>query len=246
MRAGSRDSEDIRSLDEYRRSFREAYEAVSSVLESIGWAATGRPAKTTTAIVEKLNRQNIRLTQIQDIAGFRLLVPDISEQNRIIEQLGSTFRKAIIVDRRVRSSHGYRAVHVVVSIHDKPIEIQVRTRAQHLWAEISEKLSDSVDPAVKYGGGPQETRDKLTVYSDVVQSIENAELELIAWRREHAQFERELDVVPATDPDHRRLGRLVEDRRKLILQRENVERRSKEELISLLEEAYNEIGRGES
>jgi ppGpp synthetase/RelA/SpoT-type nucleotidyltranferase len=34
------------------------------------------------------------------------------------------------------------------------VEIQVRILMQHWWAELSEKLSDTIDPEIKYGGGP--------------------------------------------------------------------------------------------
>jgi ppGpp synthetase/RelA/SpoT-type nucleotidyltranferase len=244
LRSGSRDETDLKALDDYRRSFRDAYEFVITAVQGQGWNATGRPAKTTTAIVEKLNRQNSRLTQIQDIGGLRLVVTDISSQNAIVDELRSMFRTTDVIDRRIKPSHGYRAVHVVVSVNGKPIEIQVRTTAQHLWAEISEKLSDTVDPAVKYGGGPEETKRQLVVYSEVVRSIEDAESELATWRRDLSELERIQSVIPATDPDHHRLVVLVDRSRQTIRERETVESRFKDKLIELLKEAYNEIGLG--
>ena len=47
---------------------------------------------------------------------------------------------------------------------------------QHLWAELSEKLADIVDPAIKYGAGPEKVRSLLAQYSDIVKQIEDLEL----------------------------------------------------------------------
>ena len=169
LRAGSRDEADLRALDEYRRSFRPAYDSViTSLRTDLDIEATGRPAKTTASIVDKLIRQHIRLTQIQDIAGVRVLVDGLIEQDQIIERLGKHFGEVAIDDRRVHPSHGYRAIHVIVVLDTRQVEIQVRTALQHRWAEVSEKLADLVDPAIKYGGGPENARQFLIVYSDLV------------------------------------------------------------------------------
>jgi ppGpp synthetase/RelA/SpoT-type nucleotidyltranferase len=58
------------------------------------------------------------------------------------------------------------------------IEIQVRTSLQHLWAELSEKLSDIVDPAIKYGAGDKTARAILTKASALVIDMESLEIQL--------------------------------------------------------------------
>ena len=80
-----------------------------------------------------------------------------------------------MADRRAIPSHGYRAVHVIVSIGGQLVEIQIRSRLQHLWAELSEKFSDIVDPAIKYGGGRENIRELLTGASVIVDAYEQAE-----------------------------------------------------------------------
>ena len=68
---------DLRILDEFRRSFFPAYAIViASITNRLQLQPTGRPAKSTSSIREKLKRESIRLTQIQDIAGCRLIVSD--------------------------------------------------------------------------------------------------------------------------------------------------------------------------
>ena len=80
---------------------------------------------------------------------------------------------------QVSPSHGYRAVHVIIRICGRPMEIQVRTRLQHMWSELSEKLADVFDPAVKYGGGPELIRDLLAGSSQLVAKAESAHLQLL-------------------------------------------------------------------
>ena len=179
LRAGNIDEEDLRLLDRYRLSFSEAYEfVVRKIRDDLRYEPTGRPAKSTTSISEKLRRETIRLTQIQDIAGCRIVTPDMLDQVLVVNELEYQFKGAIIVDRRENPSHGYRAVHVIVRHHGKLVEIQVRTALQHLWAELSEKLSDLIDPAIKYGGGGEDRPDILDKTSEMVARTEEWELEL--------------------------------------------------------------------
>jgi ppGpp synthetase/RelA/SpoT-type nucleotidyltranferase len=80
-----------------------------------------------------------------------------------------------MIDRRNNPSHGYRAVHLVVRYEKKLVEIQVRTHLQHLWAELSEKLSDQVGLALKYGGGDATLQTALLNYSSMITSQEDFE-----------------------------------------------------------------------
>ncbi|MBI2059522.1 MAG: hypothetical protein HYT87_07090 [Nitrospirae bacterium] len=70
LKSGKLTDSDLIALDEYRRSFGEAFEhAMGEIRDKLKLKPTGRPAKSTTSIIEKLRRESIRLTQIQDIAG---------------------------------------------------------------------------------------------------------------------------------------------------------------------------------
>jgi len=167
---------DLRLLDEYRRTFGPSYDTVVKAIQRItGLAVSGRPAKSTTSIVEKLNRESIRLSQMQDIAGCRVVVDDVVEQESTVAAVAAAFGRVTVLDRRVKPSHGYRAVHLVVREGSKLIEVQVRTTLQHVWAEMCEKCADIIDPAVKYGGGPAMVRAVLDRASESVNRIEEVE-----------------------------------------------------------------------
>jgi ppGpp synthetase/RelA/SpoT-type nucleotidyltranferase len=188
---------DLRLLDEYRRSFGEAYEATVRIIrEQLQLEPTGRPAKSTGAIIEKLRRESIRLSQIQDIAGCRIVIANIAEQDRVVASLRATFHGASVIDRRANPSYGYRAVHVVASTSGKLIEIQIRTWLQHLWAELSEKLSDVYDPSIKYGGGEALIRKMLIAASQALMIMEEVEIKYL--NEQHAEELKEWQEMVQT------------------------------------------------
>jgi GTP pyrophosphokinase len=176
LRGGNATDEDLRLLDSYRRSFGSAYEDVVRIIrDDLGLQPTGRPAKSTTSIIEKLRRESIRLSQMQDIAGCRVVMADAAAQNRVVMHLLLRFPQNTVIDRRERPSYGYRAAHVVVKAGEKRLEVQVRTLLQHLWAELSEKFSDVVDPSIKYGGGGEAARSALSQLSEAIAEVERVE-----------------------------------------------------------------------
>ena len=116
----SKTEEELRLLEQYRHSFRTAHEFVyKEIQEKLLLEPTKRRTKTTQSIVDKLQRESIRLTQIQDIAGCRIIARDIADQDKIVQRLSNLFDDVKIIDRREKPSHGYRAVHVIALIKKK-------------------------------------------------------------------------------------------------------------------------------
>jgi ppGpp synthetase/RelA/SpoT-type nucleotidyltranferase len=203
LKEGDITEADLRLLDAYRRSFTEAYEVVIIAIRAVfRLEPTGRPAKSTTSIADKLRRETIRLTQIQDIAGCRLTVSDIAEQEQVVQFLSTIFKDTLIVDRRQNPSHGYRAVHLIVRHQAKMVEVQVRTSLQHLWAELSEKLSDVFDPMLKYGEGNKFVKMLLSNTSLMVADLEAKERQISeAWERvlAHEDTNADWELIAATE-----------------------------------------------
>ena len=177
LREGAVSENDLRELDAYRESFAEAYdEVIAKIRSATGFEPTGRPRKTPFSILDKLRREKtMKLSQMQDIAGCRVVVASIPKQDRFVEDLAHEFAKARVVDRRQRPSHGYRAVHVIVRVLDKAVEIQVRTELQNLWAQLSEVMSDVFDPTIKYGGGDANFQRALLLTSGYIANLEEWE-----------------------------------------------------------------------
>lgn len=160
--------EDLRLLHEYRLTFAAISALVIRSIEALGLELTARTAKSTQAIVDKLLREKVRLTQIQDIAGCRVRVKTLSEQELLASQLLESFPGSRLHDRVTSPSHAYRAKHVVVKADGQCFEVQVRTELQHLWAEMSEKAADHYGHGVKYGKGNSVVQAKLSQLSDLV------------------------------------------------------------------------------
>lgn len=176
LRSRAFDAELLTGLDEYRASFLPAYTSVVARLrDQLHYTVTGRPAKSTTALVDKLERQHVRLSQVQDIAGCRVVVEDIFLQERALSAMEVYLDAPAVFDRRANPSHGYRAIHLVATIENRKVEIQLRTELQHLWAEISEKISDLVGPSIKYGVGDESQIQLLQNLSIAVERVETEE-----------------------------------------------------------------------
>lgn len=175
LRADEVDADCLRSLEVFRTLYVDAYKYVEDTLvNKMGLSITGRPFKSTVAIVEKLKRETIRLNQIQDVAGCRVLVPDLATQDHLVENMMIFLSDAEleIDDKRRSPTNGYRAVHVVAKKHGRPVEIQIRTGVQHAWAEISEKLADSLGHSIKYGAGDEDALRFLQKLSEVTAELE--------------------------------------------------------------------------
>ncbi len=193
LRFGQFTDDDLRELDAYRQSFVGAYEAViSSIRQELGLKPTGRPAKSTTSIVDKLRRESIRLSQIQDIAGARVVVENLQVQDQVIADFVRLFPLASIVDRRAAPSHAYRAVHLVVQVSGRTIEVQLRSRLQHVWAEVSEGLSVVFGVNLKYGGGPPEVRRLLESASRSIAMAEGLNTKIALLGEQRAVLEEQL------------------------------------------------------
>jgi ppGpp synthetase/RelA/SpoT-type nucleotidyltranferase len=145
----------------HQATLRRARPRLSGLAEVAGngpLAITSRP-KSTSTILDKLRRNPGPLAEIQDLAGFRIVGGlSFAQQDLVASELARRFpadpREAKIRDRRAEPSSGYRAVHVIVCMDGVSIEIQVRTLAQHMWADVMERLGDRLGRQIRYGGAP--------------------------------------------------------------------------------------------
>ena len=75
---------------------------------------------------------------MQDIAGIRMVREMfLYEQDELVEKIHTLLPSNRIIDRRVKPNHGYRAIHIVSSVENHKIEIQVRTAPQDAWCKLS-------------------------------------------------------------------------------------------------------------
>lgn len=100
-------------------------------------------------ILRKLRRLSVRLTQLQDIGGCRIIVDSNDNVNKLLDFIKDKakqekkFSIEKVTDYRDqgRDVTGYRALHVILNRDNCSIELQIRSRIQHFWAESIERTS---------------------------------------------------------------------------------------------------------
>ena len=100
----------------------------------------------------KNRQQQMQLGRMQDVGGLRAIVTDIRQLNDLKKKYARLRTKHSL--ERVHDyisetkESGYRGVHIIYKYHspEKPqydglyVEIQLRTRLQHLWATAVETV----------------------------------------------------------------------------------------------------------
>lgn len=162
-------------LDAYRDPFFGTLLVVTSDMGRLGIGQMdGGRIKRPESVIAKLERDpHIRLSRMQDIAGCRLVANSQAEQDEIFARLQADFNTYRAYDIRENPHSGYRAVHVVISRHDKFVEVQVRTENQREWARLSEQAT-AYDPSIKYGGGDAAIRQALDALSEAYWAYDQA------------------------------------------------------------------------
>ncbi len=119
--------------------------------------------KTLGTLVDKLRRTpEVKLPYIRDIAGARIVLDEGGRHaqrtvtKRVIEAFTAPDASPPkLIDRLADPRFGYHALHVEVEVLGLPVEIQLRTRLQHQWAEITESLGDKWGRGIRYGEQPE-------------------------------------------------------------------------------------------
>jgi ppGpp synthetase/RelA/SpoT-type nucleotidyltranferase len=175
-----------RSLIQAYRAFR--CEPLPTVFYSIVGAIKGQPAlvsgriKRVDTVIRKLRRERaMALTFMDDIVGFRIIVPSPQVQGHVMRALTEKLQVKATRDYVAHPiPSGYRAVHLIglapqrFPAAEQPanltFEIQIRTSYQQLWSTISESFGEQV----KEGGGTSDQRDYLKEFSDRIAAFEVA------------------------------------------------------------------------
>ena len=153
-------SERVDELHQLLGAYDDALTTAVQRIESVLGVATTSRLKNTGTILEKLRRHGGSfLSKIQDLAGVRIVEDiGIADQNvlmnRVVELFKDGSKLPKVIDRRVDPRQGYRAVHIVIRVDNLPVEVQIRTKLQHDWANMFEKLADIIGREIRYGGKP--------------------------------------------------------------------------------------------
>jgi ppGpp synthetase/RelA/SpoT-type nucleotidyltranferase len=139
-------------------------------------------------ILRKLKRLSARLTQLQDIGGCRIIVNSNRDVDDLVEfiknqmALDSNFAVQRVTDYRDRGRDitGYRSVHLILMFGERVLELQIRSRIQHYWAESIERTSVIYGHHLKEQEGDIAVINYFRELSDVFYEIESGRSPSIA------------------------------------------------------------------
>lgn len=135
----------------------------------------GQRLKRHDRIVEKLVRlPTLRLSQMEDVAGCRVVLDDIAQLRRLEDHVVSSWKVRRTDDYVAHPKpSGYRAVHVVVDRDDRQVEVQLRIRAHHAWAQMVDEIAllGGALHRVKDGVGPDEVLEPLREMAEVLDEM---------------------------------------------------------------------------
>lgn len=142
------------TFDEYRKNHLEPLSKTTMELQQ--WLAQfgkdyfiAQRLKRKPQILRKLKRFSVRLSQLQDIGGTRVIVDQNKDVDELVNFLKERFKTSTTIqvakstDYRGegREDSGYRAFHVILERDGYKMELQVRSKIQHYWAETIERTS---------------------------------------------------------------------------------------------------------
>lgn len=128
-------------------------------------------------IIDKLAREQGRVTQMQDIGGVRAVLPSLRHvyagRRRLLKTWTIIWVRDYIAEPK---SSGYRALHVIVQRRGYPIEVQLRTIARDVWANSVEEQSRESGVGLKFGAGDDDVHAMLVWLSDTLARFDRNEL----------------------------------------------------------------------
>lgn len=142
------------------------------------------------SIVDKLRREpNMTLWSMQDLGGCRIIVPTVDDVYSIVSAYSSSkirhIRKKVNNYILTPKPSGYRSYHLIYEYQsDKKeifnknilIEIQIRTKLQHLWATAVETMSILTQKSLKSSSGDKEILRFFSLISSLFALKENMPL----------------------------------------------------------------------
>ena len=138
-------------------------------------------------IIDKLSRYpSMQLTTMQDIAGLRAILDDVNDVASVADKyLNNKSFPHEFVDQHnyilsPRDVDGYRSHHITYKYKNKQnpaydglrVEIQLRTKLQHIWATAVETMGTFLGQALKSKQGDEEWLDFFALVSSAFSFLE--------------------------------------------------------------------------
>lgn len=171
--------------------FKKRLKNVSEKIDKI--ALSSQRLKRVPSIIKKLNRSydgrspTMKLTQMQDIAGCRVVMPNVKHANNLYQKY---YIKGDLKHKRINEKNyilhpkadGYRSIHLIYRYSsDKGkkdyngllVEVQIRSKLQHLWATAVETVDFFTNQAIKSNEGREDWVTFFRLVSSAFAQLEN-------------------------------------------------------------------------
>ena len=199
-------AEELNKLQEYRKTFQEpishVFNFVLNTTRKIDkYGIVTFRIKRIDTIVDKLRRFHenpngrMNLSRMWDIAGCRciLTTSDCEKVYRLLDEIKKEYGEDIKINDYIASpkDSGYRSIHVYVKdpLTQKPVEIQIRNRAQHNWATLVEIVDLLYGTKNKERGAITKLGRFLYLYANAERLTEEEFSEMLNIEREMKVFE---------------------------------------------------------
>jgi len=171
-------------LDEIKENKKDLFESLSFELSEIlndnhiNAEIYGRE-KTPFSIWRKLQKRRVSLEQITDIIGFRIILNNVDE---CYKTLGIFHKKWNCIPGKFKDYisspkiNGYKSIHTsVIGSNKKPIEIQIRTKEMHDFAERGIASHWQYKSSEKFNSLSWKEYDWLKDLVEIIEKNENPE-----------------------------------------------------------------------
>jgi ppGpp synthetase/RelA/SpoT-type nucleotidyltranferase len=171
--------------------FKKRLKAVSEKIDK--HALSAQRLKRVPSIIKKLNRRyggqkaTMKLTQMQDIAGCRAVMSTVELAQTLYREY---YLRGDLKHKRVNEKDyitypkkdGYRSIHLVYRYHsDKGkdvyngllVEVQIRSKLQHVWATAVETVGFFIGQALKSNEGAEEWNEFFRLVSSAFARMEH-------------------------------------------------------------------------
>jgi ppGpp synthetase/RelA/SpoT-type nucleotidyltranferase len=172
-------------------------------------AIIAKRLKRAPSIIAKLTRfQSMKLRNMQDIGGCRVIMKSIRHVNKLKRDLKKRGDFRVTDYIAVPKDDGYRGVHLVGKFPGKEpgsqysIEIQLRTAIQHSWATAVEIIDLFTNQSLKSNHGKQDWKDFFKAAGEALAELDGVPVDAEVHKEACAEVVRlakRLDVLRLFD-----------------------------------------------
>jgi len=126
-------SRDLKDIEAVSRAHSDSLDVIKEDVQSLGYKTKSR-IKSLQSVLNKLKRKY--LDDIRDFAGLRIFINDEDDARKLGRYIQNTYKIIKFKDfYKTPGLGGYEALHYIVEIEGRPVEVQLKTKEQQKKAD---------------------------------------------------------------------------------------------------------------